>query len=330
MALGQRQRLQLGLGMTLALLVLVVFNLSSKYSLHTVSFRAFNAIASPKSKNAFCVFLAEPNEAIKEGEEDYYYMGTRMLIYQLLHDPETKTNTSIPFIVLVTAEVPQSKRDQLTHDGATVLQVEEIQFDWIKPGRPRWKHVMDKLHVFELIQFEKILLLDSDIVVTKRLDNLFDEVEANVLPNLGDPSKVRDDEAPQPFQYLMAGNSGPSKIDHPYPSPRGDRLNAGFVLFKPSLEIYQYYMSVAAIEGRFPGGSPEQDLWNYAHRRDGNMPWIQINPDWTVNTPIYNDYEHGVATFHEKYWGCARDRKLRDVLLKSRWKMEGFFNSYDL
>ena len=254
-------------------------------------------------------------------------MGTRMLIYQLLHDPETRTNTSIPFVVVVTPNVPEWKRAQLTVDGAIVHEISEIKIDWIKPGRPRWEHVMDKLHVFELVQYDKVLLLDTDMVVTRRLDGIFDDPASNVLPNRGDPAKVAGDEAPQPAEFLMAGNGGPG-ADHTYPAPRNDRLNAGFVLFKPSIDMYNYYMSVAQIEGRFPGGSPEQDLWNYAHRRSGNMPWQQLDPDWTINSPSFDDYKHGIATLHEKYWRC-RDAKLRDVLLKSRWKMEGFFNSYE-
>lgn len=264
------------------------------------------------------------------GGEDHYLVGTRMLIYQTLYDPETRTKNNIPFVVLVAHDVPQHDRDILTKDGAIVIEVPPIKIDWIKPGRDRWAQVMDKLHVFKLTQYEKVLLFDCDIVIVKPLDDIFEDPAATVLQNLGKQDKIRDDESTQPSEYLMAGNSGPSEIEHPYPAPRGNRLNAGFVLLKPSIQMFDHYMSVASIEGRFPGGSPEQDLWNYVHRRDGNMPWKQVNPDWTVNTPIYNDYAHGVASFHEKYWKCDRDTKLRDVLIRSRWKMEGYFDARDL
>lgn len=40
--------------------------------------------------------------------------------------------------------------------------------------------VMDKLHVFELVDFKKILLLDTDIVIVKPLDTIFDEAAADV------------------------------------------------------------------------------------------------------------------------------------------------------
>ena len=173
-----------------------------------------------------------------------------MLIYQLLHDPVTRTNTSIPFVVLVTDDVPQHKRDRLVSDGASVVKVEHITFNWMKPGRERWKYVMDKLRVFELTQFEKILLLDADHVVVKGLDAIFDDPAAAVFPNQGKPGAVLEDEGPQPSHYVMAANSGPFHPNHTYPTTRGNHLNPGFVVLQPSIVMFNHYMTVGAIEGR--------------------------------------------------------------------------------
>ena len=60
------------------------------------------------------------------------------------------------------------------------MEMSPLSFDWIKPGRERWMRVMDKLHVFELVDFKKILLLDTDIVIVKPLDTIFDEAAADV------------------------------------------------------------------------------------------------------------------------------------------------------
>ncbi|KAH8745607.1 nucleotide-diphospho-sugar transferase [Hyaloscypha sp. PMI_1271] len=321
---------------TLSIALIYLFFPSTIYpSTTTPATVPTNNLQSHHSKYAYCSFLAPYAKGQGQatgadlGSEDHYLVGTRMLIYQLLHDPITRTQKNIPFVVLVTTDVPQQDRDRLTRDGATIIEVSPIKIGWIKPGRDRWARVMDKLGVLKLTQFEKVLLLDSDVVIVKPLDAIFEDPAAQLSRNLGRADKIREDEAVQPATYIMAGNAGPTEAEHPYPAPRGGRLNAGFVLLKPSLQMFEHYMSVAAIEGRFPGGSPEQDLWNYVHRRDGNMPWKQVDPDWTANTPIYNDYEHGIASFHEKYWGCGRDRRLRDVLLRSRFKMEGFFDSRD-
>lgn len=317
--------------------LILVFKVNSHYGTGPSVINDYipSAYGAPTNKNAFAVFLNSNSntKSKRRGDEDienedHYFMGTRMLLYQLLHDPETRTNTSIPFVVLVSSDVPKKNRDILKSEGAIVKEVETLHFDWIKPGRERWSHVMDKLHVFELVEYEKILLLDTDIVVTQRIDDIFNDPAANPTQTINDPKNVRDDEAPQPDTYIMAGNCGPTKANHPYPSERGNRLNAGFVILKPSHEMYKHYVSVASIEGRFRGSSPEQDLWNYVHNRDRNMPWKQLDPDWTINAPNYNDYQKGVKTFHEKYWSYTREPELRDVLLKSRWKMQGFFDAY--
>ncbi|KAH9864539.1 hypothetical protein J1614_010474 [Plenodomus biglobosus] len=190
-----------------------------------------------------------------------------MLMYQLLHNPETRTNTSIDVVVLVQKDVPQTNRDQLRQEGAIVKEVEEVKIDWIKPRRERWAHAMTKLRVYQLVEYEKVLLLDGDVVVTERLDAIFDDPAAQVLENLGVASKVMDDEAPQPSSYVMAGNCGPLGIGHTWPGVRGDRINAGFVIIQSCEEMYLHQMSVASIEGRFPGGSPEQDVWNFVQSR---------------------------------------------------------------
>jgi hypothetical protein len=61
--------------------------------------------AATSNKYAFSAFLAAPSMQTREDNDDVYFVGTRMLIYQLLHDPKTRTNNSYPFVVLATSDV---------------------------------------------------------------------------------------------------------------------------------------------------------------------------------------------------------------------------------
>jgi len=61
--------------------------------------------SQPVNNYAFSAFLAAPSSAGQSDNDDLYFVGTRMLVYQLLHDPETRTNNSYPFLVLVTEDV---------------------------------------------------------------------------------------------------------------------------------------------------------------------------------------------------------------------------------
>jgi hypothetical protein len=59
----------------------------------------------PTHNYAFSLFLAAPSMKVETDADDLYFVGTRMLIYQLLYDPETRTNNSYPIVVLITEDV---------------------------------------------------------------------------------------------------------------------------------------------------------------------------------------------------------------------------------
>lgn len=83
--------------------------LASQYSGLTFTF-ADTILLPTKSKYAIVTFLGRDSD--RGNSTDYssghYYVGVRILAYQLLHDPETRND--IPFIVLVTQDVEQGKR----------------------------------------------------------------------------------------------------------------------------------------------------------------------------------------------------------------------------
>ncbi|KIX93270.1 uncharacterized protein Z520_10913 [Fonsecaea multimorphosa CBS 102226] len=285
----------------------------------------------PESKYAYVVYLA-PTEKEDAGEEDtednVYLTSVRLLTYQLLHDPETRTNSSIPIVVLVSPQVSQSKRRFMESEGAWVAEFPSIELETVKPDRPRWKHAMDKMNVFRLTQFEKVLLLDLDIVLFKPLDAIFEEPETDIQTNLDMENQTKADEGPQPQRYLLAADSSPIGSDkHPWPAPRSKALNAGFMVLRPSEEMLAHYLKIGAIEGRTPMLAPENNLLEYVHRPDGNMPYSQLRHYWVMNHPVFDDYKHGIAAVHEKWWrNSMTDHKLKEMLLKPRWKMEGYWS----
>lgn len=69
---------------------------------------------------------------------------------------------------------------------------------------------MTKLRLFELYQYDKVVFLDSDTLITRRMDGIFDDSAAQIQQNKGDksPEKMPADEGAQPETYLFAGNAG--------------------------------------------------------------------------------------------------------------------------
>ncbi|KAI9662615.1 MAG: hypothetical protein M1821_008782 [Bathelium mastoideum] len=287
-------------------------------------------------KRAYATFLTGTvaNASDHDYNNDVYFVATRLLCYQILHAPETRTNQSIPFLVLVTEDVSLDKRDRLAADGATVVPVEYIRQDWIHAMHGYWQDVMTKLRIWELVQYDLILFLDVDTILLRPLDAIFDDPAAAPTAPGSLSDMIRADEAPLPPVYTFAGVPE-MQHEHGYPPseaagdfPNADYLNAGFFLLRPSRALFAYYLSVVALPDRFDPAFPEQNLFNYAHRREGNMPWRALPPTWNMHYPTAADVAGGVASLHDKWWK-PEHAELEPLLRGLRWRMEGFYEAVE-
>jgi alpha-N-acetylglucosamine transferase len=290
------------------------------------------AETSSSSQLAIATFLSssDPKKIFDESEEDFYFVATRTLAYQLLHDQRTRCNKSIPFLVLVTSEVTQDKRDRLSRDGATVVPVEDVPLRWwIKTGITRWKDQFTKLRIFEMVEYDRVLFIDADTLLTRPIDGIFDQLTVRVpsttLSHRSD--QIKGDEAPLPAKYVFGArsdNAFTGERDHPFPPPPTDVFSAGFWLAAPSKETFAYLMSVMNHYRRFDPTTMEQSLLNYAFRREGCMPWIEIDYQWSATWPSLKDLNGGVASLHEKF-GWTGPEELRQLWRDAREHMETFF-----
>jgi alpha-N-acetylglucosamine transferase len=91
-------------------------------------------------------------------------------------------------------------------------------------------------------------------------------------------------------------------------------------------------MALVQTPDRFDPYFMEQSLLNYAHRRDGSMPWQPLAPHWNVNWPNARDATLGVKSFHDKFW--QDDNPHLDAALKQLWQeqntaAEAFYRARD-
>lgn len=288
-------------------------------------------------KLAYATFLAgnagqDPDDPSVDDNIDGYYLGARVLAYQLLHSrtagPQNASSTRIPFLVVCTTDVSARKRARLHADGATVILVDKLAADWVTPGAARWRDVLAKLRLFQLVEYHKICFIDADTLVTAPLEGVFYDAATLTQATAGDPAQLRDDEAPLPRTYMFATHGDFWGYEHPFPpAPDLSYLNCGFFVFAPSLPLFDYYMSLLQVPGKFDPGFPEQNLLNYAHRRDGNMPWKLLWYGWNVNWPTERDWRGGARSFHAKYWDGdpSHDPVLKAMWREQRSEMEGFW-----
>ncbi|KAK4964223.1 hypothetical protein LTR66_012412 [Elasticomyces elasticus] len=299
------------------------------------------------SRYAFATFLAGTGATDTESDfdEDHYFVATRILAYQLLHAPETRTNAKIPFVVLATHDVSEVKQARLRKDGAVVIVVEPVDPGWVITETSTWKDVMTKLRLWELTQFERILFLDGDTVLTRPLDDVFDDPAVKLQVTRDNTKYIVADEGTLPLTYAFAGvpetkrvhSYPPTEENHSYPNL--NYLNAGFFVLRPSIEAFNYYTSLLIppspttpsdkpAKQRFVPEFPEQNLLNHAHRREGNMPWLALNNTWNIHYPSAQDLHGDVATLHEKWW-APFDPEIGPFLQSWRWRMQGFFEARD-
>lgn len=170
-----------------------------------------------------------------------------------------------------------------------------------------------------------------ELVLICCLPGIFEDpaVEVQYNKNLTKSGAVQPDEAPQPATYVFASNAGAGGFDHKLPPGKGNNLNAGILVFRPDIELFNYHLSLTTPEAetRYNGRYPEQGVWGYAHRRDGNMPWTQLDWKLNINWAVYADAQAEIASLHVKYWDVGPDLKLRDLCRSIKFKMEGYWEA---
>ncbi|KAF2094691.1 glycosyltransferase family 8 protein [Rhizodiscina lignyota] len=272
-----------------------------------------------------------------QGTDDAYFNATRLLTYQFLHAPDTKIDTkTCTFLVVCSSTVPVSHKQRLQKDGATIVEVDDVPVKWwIRTSVRRWKEQFTKLRIFEMTEFQRILFLDADNLILAPLDPIFQEEEVKTLsPTFSWPPevKVKSDEAALPSEWLFAARSDNGYTgarDHPIPNLQSLYFGAGLWIAAPSKKIYTHLLSVMQHWRRFDPYTMEQSLLNYVFRRNGPMPWRELNWKWSTTWPSERDRKAGVVTLHEKWWSTG-PQELRDLWDSRMGEMVKFFGEKDM
>ncbi|KAH7123565.1 nucleotide-diphospho-sugar transferase [Dendryphion nanum] len=303
----------------------------------TPSYLEYERNSTKAEKLAYVTFLSGTVDSGDDIEKDNYLQAIRILLWQLKHQPDTRTKHDV--VVMVTPTVSQSRRDRLRKDGAIIYPVEFLHTKndtWIKAELHRWDDVMTKLRVWEMTQYDRILMVDGDTMLRSSLDGVFDDPGAQILATKEHTTNHGD--VPLPETYLLASLSEVWDSTHSFPPGDGTGLkkmgmmNAGFFMLAPSLKAFEYYKSLMDTPGSFDPKYPEQNLMNHAHRWTGPMPWREVSYTWNIRCPSDIDLEKGVVSVHEKWWTqpyIYNNKMTKEWLLTRRWEMKGWFDAYD-
>lgn len=160
----------------------------------------------------------------------------------MLHRSLKAVGSENPLYCMLSASVAGTLERRLNEAGVPCIRLQKsVVADGINAdGRefPHWSHTFDKLQMWGLTQFEKIVFIDSDMLIRSNIDSLFDR---------------------PPFTAVCAGCSYPAN-GHWY------GLNSGLLVVEPNKEIgvALYAMVPKVIEEFVSKGMPvgDQDVIN--------------------------------------------------------------------
>jgi alpha-N-acetylglucosamine transferase len=220
---------------------------------------------SKPPRYAFATILATENDLEFPDVEEPYLRAARLLTFQLLHNPLTRNRIdNVPFLILVTPDVPQKHRNILSREGATVIPVESLDRDCGSSKWQRWNGVLAKLNLWKLEEYYKIVFLNVDSVIFRPVHDIFEDsatiMRATTIPTAKMPKNYMI-AAPQDSwmnlnTQLMPGQEFSQK----------SHMNHGFFILHPSKDLYKYYVSLLHVLDIDDSDCPEQNLLNYAHR----------------------------------------------------------------
>ncbi len=87
------------------------------------------------------------------------------------------TGTRYPLVVAISAGMPAAIDEQLVARGLPTIRLPATSPlpRALQQGDHHWGHTFDKLHLFGLTAYSKLVYLDSDMMILDTLDELFDK-----------------------------------------------------------------------------------------------------------------------------------------------------------
>lgn len=139
-----------------------------------------------------------------------------------LNESLKRVHSKYPLNVVITEEVSQRSRQILDNNNIKTIQIRKIEIpEVIKEKNSQgifshWNSTFDKLRIFELVQFDKIVMLDSDMYVRKNIDDLFARENLSAVIDRKEPNVIEECK----------------------------RLTSGIVVIKPQLGIIRKFLDI--------------------------------------------------------------------------------------
>jgi lipopolysaccharide biosynthesis glycosyltransferase len=130
--------------------------------------------------------------------------------------------STVQRIVLVTADVPSEARTRLTGEGWAIREVDPLTNPNPLTSQlfERVRDVYTKLRAWQLVDLDKIVLLDADLITLQNIDDLFERPAIAAAPDFFLP----------------------------------DRFNSGLMVIEPSTEVFERMLDALWETPSYDGG----------------------------------------------------------------------------
>jgi alpha-N-acetylglucosamine transferase len=206
-----------------------------------------------------------------------YVTGVRALRASL-----ERVGSAYPFVVALTADIGAQDRALLESDGCLLREVEPIR----PPSglrdsyaNARFAEVWTKLAVWGLTEFERLVVLDADMLVTQGMDELFtlelaDDAIAACHACRCNPNRIPTYPAswtPEGCAYTYAAGTGAGGGELPDPY-----FNGGILVLRPDGAVFDTLLAeLAAVDDLSRYVFAEQDFLNeHFHGRWVGLPYV--------------------------------------------------------
>lgn len=187
---------------------------------------AYSPLDQPTSKEAYVMFLPSV-------DREEYVLSARVLLYGFKYDPDTR-DPDRDVVIMTTPQVPAALEDQLREEGAMIARhdsITSIPNPWDIEGHDRWKDQYNKLLAWNMTQYERVLMLDTDMLMARSLKGIWDET----------------------FARPQSGIAGVVGSWHPEEQPYEKYINSGFVIAMPNRTMFEELLLVRDFAYQAPG-----------------------------------------------------------------------------
>ncbi|KZV82848.1 glycosyltransferase family 8 protein [Exidia glandulosa HHB12029] len=261
-----------------------------------------------RTRSAYVTLLTKPS-----------YLAATLVLERSLRS----VASAYPLVVMVTPQLPEQARGILRRRNIVMRDVEELH----PPGDrhqlsavdERFRDTWTKLRAFELVEYDRVVLLDSDMIVKKNMDELMTldlpiGCIAAVHACACNPRRFAHypkDWVPENCAYTPLEH--PASVSRASPitakSPRPYRLlNSGNVVLRPSMQQFDAltrFLATSELVSRFT--FPDQDL--LAKVYEGK---------WKPLPYVYNAMK-AVRVVHRRMWRDEEVKCLHYALPDKPW-----------